>query len=269
MKIIHPMIKESWEIEEEFFQACINNNFKKVHQLLTSEDKFVRDTVYQQNAYSNPLLLCIQHGNLKMLKYLTTSPKLEKHFDLSQDPNRFFNQACHSRHIHIIDYLLNSPEIKSYAHLKAFYSAGSNIAATNGDLKTLKYFRELPNVNQTIDEIQSSNSYIIDVACESNYFDIVQYIFDKSKIDNYKDNLNDFEKPFVRSIHKMHLDIVKFFIFDLNMPKTDIIKETIRYLPIEIRDDIENCFQIRDVNTQLSDELPINDNFSKNKKLKV
>jgi ankyrin repeat protein len=270
MRIIHPIIKESWEIEEEFSQACINNDFKKVHQLLTSKDEFIRKIVYQQNAYNNPLIDCIKHGNLKMLKYLTTSPKLDKHFDLNQDINCLFEQACHSGHTHIIDYLLNTPEIKSFATYNGWCSAGTNISITNHSLDMLKYFRRLPNRNQTQEQIEAENGYIIDVACEANRLDIIQYIFDEPRIENYKDKINNFESVFERAIKKQHLEIVKFFILDLNIEKTDTLKQTIRSnLPIEARDEIENCFNIREVNKSLHNDLPINDNSLNSKKLKV
>lgn len=267
-KIIPSVIMDFWDIEKEFNTACENNDFEKINELLKSKDSFVRDTVYRQDTYNNPLIICIQNGNLEMLKYLTSSPHLEKHFDINKDIHHLFNHACNVGEIDIIDYLLNNPEIQFQTRYEGLISKGINITAKNGHLNTLKYFRNLPREEREVYEIEAENSYILNEACVQNHLSMVKYLFEEPKIIYYKDKIKDLEHAFEIATKKKHLDILKFFIFDLNIPQNDTIKQYLRYLPIEERDVIHKCFEIREVNQSLTNELTTNSS-AKNKKLKV
>lgn len=266
-KIIPNVLKESFEIEQAFGDACLNNDFKKVKELLNSSDAFVRHVVYVDHAFNNPLENCVKNGKLEMLKYLTSSQELLKCFEI-KNADKLFRLACMHNHVSIIDYLLNQPKIDFSILPEGLYSQGITIAVENGHLDTLKYFRRLPNRNREAEKMEAENLFIFHQACEHNYPNIIQYLIEEPQIDNYKLNLRDLEKGFNRAVEN-NTEIIEILIVDLNIPRNYKIQGLIRCLTIEQRDKVENLFKLREVNQSLNNELIVNNNPKTIKKMKV
>jgi hypothetical protein len=72
------------------------------------------------------------------------------------------------------------------------------------------------------------------------------------------------DSPFRNAYFKRYMEIIKFFIFDMNIEKTQYIDEIIINYPNK---EVLQMFEIRDLNNNLHNELTNND--YQHKKLKL
>lgn len=107
--------------------------------------------------------------------------------------------------------------------------------------------------------------YILEVSCSNNQTNLVKYILAKNK----EKQLNiDTNKAFESSLNHDDLEIIKTFIFDYDIPKTENLISLLEYEYDYIKDDVDKMFEIRDLKKSIADELPVNENKINNK-LKV
>ena len=81
---------------------------------------------------------CAQ-GQLKVVKYLLTSPELKEHADIHDKDDEGFIWACYQGHLEVVKYLLTSPELNEHADIHAENDEGFICACAQGYLEVIKY----------------------------------------------------------------------------------------------------------------------------------
>lgn len=274
--------KPFFEVNYYFIEACKNNDLDKVKQLWNTNKLILLnlfDINYKANTSSHryaviindPIDIAIQYKNLEIVNHLLNDSELKK--TLNNDHYiKYFETACWLESISIVNYLLFS----SHERFIERYNLGINMSAKNGQCNLLKYFRELNNHEKFELDIRKENINILSQACENGHQDIVRYIFSEPKIENFTPLIEELEKFFKQAFVNDSLELVKFFIFELNIPFTDYIKSDLEfyyggiYSDIKEKDKIENLFSIRELQCSLIQELNVNnENEFTNKKIKL
>lgn len=169
--------------------------------------------------------------------------------------------ACEIGTVEILDYLLNSKEIKLNAKIDSdamFYRACSN-----NQVKVLEYLFKHPKVQQDRD-FGIKSGELLQLACAYSDLNTIKFILTYPE---FKDKINIHTKRdvlFDTLIRNRKTDVIQYLIFDLNIEKTQEIKE---FLKRTTTAEIEKMFTIRDLNGELRDELK--GNISNHKKIKL
>lgn len=210
-----------WLLNDYYIQACEDGELDKVKYLLTSPN--LTENVSVSYKSDQALRNACKHGHLDIVKYLLTSPELEKHPSVHHDDDTPFILACYSGNLELVRYLLTSEELSSH-----------------------------PNIHTTY---MSSPDYALILACQKGYTDIVKYLASSNELKEHANIHADDDRALLSAYRNGHLDIVRFFIFDMNIEKSDAL---IVYLENEKIEEIENWFKLREINKQLHQEIPTN-----------
>lgn len=131
--------------------------------------------------------------------------------------------SCRCGNLEEVKYILTSPELEIHANPQSFNHAGFNLACSQGYLEVVQYMLTSPDLKVHANIHANEQDYI--------------------------------HTPFVHAMNaanRNQLDIIHYFVFDLNIEKTKYIEEYLKYFPNSY---IENLFVVR----ELDKELPIND----------
>jgi hypothetical protein len=104
-------------------------------------------------------------ANLKAVKYLLTSPVLEKHASIKGWDEEAFICACRTKNIELVDYMLRSPELKEHSNIHTWGDMIFNEACNRKDVNLLNYLIFDYKINET-DEISKclKNKNLIKIA---------------------------------------------------------------------------------------------------------
>jgi hypothetical protein len=220
-----------WLLNDYFIQACEDGELDKVKYLLTSPN--LAENVSISYKSDQALRNACKHGHLDIVKYLLTSSDLSIHANLHHDHDTSFVLACYSGNLDLVKYLLTSEELSSHPNIHTIY--------------------------------MDSPDYALTLACQKGYIEIVKYLVSSNELTEHANIHADDDRPLLSSYKNGHLDIVRFFIFDMNMQKSDAL---IVYLEMENIEEIENWFKLRELNKELTAEIPTN-GIAKNNKIKL
>jgi hypothetical protein len=144
---------------------------------------------------------------------------------------------------------------------KKFINNGLFSACQNGRLDEVQYLLTSPELKENADINFGDDSYIgnpLTNACFGGHLEIVQYLlFSKTLKENVKIanfGTSAFEAAFLNN----HIHILKYLIFEIKIEKTEEIKKIIAHSPITGSSNIDNLFQIRELNSKLNNELHTN-----------
>lgn len=218
-------------LEYEVLQACEDGDLNALKYLLTSKELSINPS--PQCCSDTGLHNACEKGYLEIVKYLLTSPELKEHADIHSSDDWALQGACEYNHLEIIKYLLTSTELKEHANMYAddsrVFHIACNNATKNGNFEIIDFFIRSPELKHHID------------------------------IHFFKDTF------FNNAIFYKRLDLIKYFIFELNIQKTEDIELSLQcgYL-----DGVDKLFEIRAMNKELNAELVV-DNHIQNKKAKL
>lgn len=216
--------------KQGIMHASEKGHFNIVHYFLTDTD--VKDSFTEQLKEEGLFNLACQSGNIKLVKFLLTSSQLPSRYDMSKIGIPSFLAACEAGKIGLIDYFLKTYPQHLGAHLTL--STAFLRASSNNNIHLIKYLLDKNN--------KSLSGYInIDKnACSSSF-----------KI----------------SCYKGHMDIVNFFIFELNIEKTPEIEN---FLFIGDYKHITALFSARDEKRAIEDlKLPHSSSTSHSSSFKI
>lgn len=249
---------------------------------------------------NNEFLVACSKGDLKLIKYLLTSPELEQHAEIRCDNSDCIQLATKYGHLEVLKYLLTSSELKIYPDVHSKNTSVFRVACEYGQLDILKYFLFDPSIcskfklekysyeaiirgiyynNLTLvdyilnePEITKHNfdynkGKILEAACECGRLDILKYLVDLPAFNKNLDFHFGNDTCFKGAYYYSHLDIVGFLILDLNLAQTEDIKKYINESNNPNMSQVDNLFNMRYLNNELHSELSTNE--LKNKKLKV
>lgn len=107
------------------------------------------DVQYDEN---RALIEAANSGHLHIIRYLLTSPDLKRHADIHAKSNMALRYACYSGHLHVVRYLLTSPELKEHARINTESNiSGLSWAISNNCVNIVEYLLFSDELNQHAD----------------------------------------------------------------------------------------------------------------------
>jgi len=245
----------------------------------TFEDYKKSITPTQQEKINDALISACQHGILEEIKEFLTSPNLDMHANIlaSKGSRRNYNLkfplsiACKDGHLDVIKYLLTSSDLKNHADIKQSNYFAVFEACLYGHLDIVKYFltssdlNDKPNIH--IIDYNGDNETLLDIACTRARIDIVKFLLTSTELEDHPDIHRNNDNGFIMAATyntDNHIELVKYLIFDYKIEKT---KNIINYLKKNPDKEIEQWFNMRDLNQNLNKEL--DNNIVISKKMKV
>jgi hypothetical protein len=202
----------------------------------------------------------IKGGSLEIIKFILSLESVrDKFFETNKySISDYTSIICTYDRFEIMEFMLNIPEINQNDRFMEIFPR--SVAGT-GRIEMLKYlldnFSENPSVYNNLIE-----GDILIHAARNGHLNILEYIFThkkfKSKIDIhlYKD------EAFRVAFEANKIDVLKYFIFDLNIEKTQYILNYADHDPT-----VMSMFDARELNHSLHQEL--NENTKNKKKNKL
>lgn len=228
-------------------------------------DLFKKYRSYTKEALSFEILESCENGDLKTVKYLSKHPKIDNANikNISDNP---LETACKYGHLGIVEYLLTSPETKSIYNVNDNNSLCFKNACKYGHLEIVKYLLTSPDLKEH-SNINDDDDYGIRWACKNEHLEVVKYLLTSSDLKKhsniYAKRDTAFKWLYENWTENKNNEILKFLIFDYNIVHTKDIKNCIKGNINEIN----NFFELREVNKQLHNDLTIKQN--KTKKMKI
>lgn len=199
---------------------------------------------------------CCELNSLEILKYILEYCHGYRGDYILEELEYQINEgsliACEKGSVEVLDYLLNSKEIKLNAKIDSdamFYRACSK-----NQVNILEYLFKHPKVEQDRDfGIRSGE--LLQSACAYSDLNTIKFIFNYPE---FKDKINIHVKDDIlleTLIIDNRIDVIKYFIFDLNIEKTEDIKKLLR---TTTTNEVEKMFQARELKGELKTELKSN-----------
>lgn len=214
-------------------------------------DEYVRLKRIQQQTNTAFENACT-NGDLKKVRHLLTSPKLKVQAEIHYNNDFGFRAACDKGHLDVIKYLLTSPELKEHANIHAESNEGFNGACAYGHLEVVKYLLTSPDLKNKVQLDKSSANLALGLATVQGRLEIVKYLIESPELKEYVNIHASKDRNFRNASVQNHLDIVQYFIFDLNFRQSKPIKEHLIAYPNE---EVTKMFELRELNKQLGQEL--------------
>jgi ankyrin repeat protein len=205
------------------------------------------------------------NDRLDIVKYVLTSPELKIHANVNWEIDSPLRIACGRGHIQIIDYLLNSPDLKFHASHELARLSIIEKAAYDGQLNVLKYFLNHPKFE--FSALKQINKDVLAIASGHGFLDMVTYLLTEPKFKNFIDLHSDNDRAFRHACTNEQMEIIKFFIFDMNIEKTTYIDNWLLTGESDIAIEVKKLFEIRELTKGLNTEL--DENKSSKMKAKI
>jgi hypothetical protein len=247
----------------KIFKACGNGDVELIKEFLNSD---LAEKYSNVPSVRQMISECCDHGHIDILKCIFESPKLKKFSHTSANYNNCYSTACREGNLELLKFTIEElPIVLSGSNL---YTGLMDIVK-NDYPQLLKYLFSSTKLNLLPGEFAKGT--ILSSACEHGSVENIKCLFSlidsaglDTKIYLHKNNDAAFETA---QIHN-HSDILRFFIFDLNMEKTQSIEKILEDNPNGLG---EKLFKLRELSTNLHNELHENlENKNENgKKLKI
>lgn len=247
------------EINDILVKCCEDGDLETLKNLFSSE---VAKSVL---AHPNTILNWVAgHGHLNLVKYLLTSPDLDKNADIMVRNDNPFRTSCQNGYLELVQYIINTP-LGRTIDLKTSIRNGVMYAADFGQVEILNYFLTSPDINiNDLPSIDNGQNKAFKQAVINNQLNIIQYVLTSPELSKHADIHVDNDVGFENALQLKHLDILKYFIFDLNIKKTAYIEESLSRYPNKI---VDQYFEMRDLNSDLSENLNAHASFTKKTKV--
>lgn len=183
--------------------------------------------------------------------YKIYKDKSQKGLDLS------LTEACKEGDLEVVRFLLTSPDLMFNADINESNNDPIFTACDYENMEIVEYLLNSDELN-----VHADKYFALNYCCNEDKVEILEHLLLKSNldIDLNKNNSQAFSIALAKNSDK----VLKFFIFDLNLKRTDRIEELLNEYK---RENIKSWFELREVNKELSKEL--NSNSTSSKKLKV
>lgn len=250
------------EFYKKLIASCKKGDIEFINQVINSE-------TVNQITNPNPAKMLHQasaYGHLEIVQAIYKSSSLEKHIDKSDLLNAMKTAFLHG-HIRVIQVL--------FYELNHFNGNHNNVisifladAVHNGQINILQAFFEDNLVENNLNK-DTVTEKIINIACSHNQLDIVKYIMEKEQYKYFDKHHHNLNNTFATALVNESLDVIQYFIFDLNIKKTSEINNILENNTDSNFEKVKNWFKIRDANKELEAELPVLHKESINKKPKI
>lgn len=189
-------------LNNEFIQECISGNIKVIKYLLTSPElKYHADIHIRED---DALRLACQYGHLNLVKYLLTSPKLKYNSKIRIYKNKndnCFYWACLEGHIAIVKYLLIEFPLKE-DYKKIWSMIGLRISCYKERTDILDFLLNTNEPNLEIN-IHARNDQIFKNVCRFKKIKTIEYLIFNHEINKTEDILFDLNSHNELEVSKM------------------------------------------------------------------
>jgi hypothetical protein len=248
------------EINEAFVDACASGDFDKAKYLLKEQSlQYNADIYYEDTACFK---LAFHSGHVDIVKYLSCSTELKEHIDVKPYSYNILNYARKAKDWEWLEFLfpiiLNDPnDNRQLKNLVSF-------SCRDGDFDTVNYLFNSSKWNQKIE----INNELYNDACYGGNVDIIRFL----REDFIKKlNINHdiaFQHCYNGLSSTDDLSVIKYLIFDLNIPYSNSIKEYIADDEQYFAQEIKKMFAIRELKNSLKSDLE-NKDANKSRKNKL
>ncbi len=164
-------------------------------------------------------------------------------------------EACKGNNFDDVRFLLTSNDLKVKLDIHYGGDRALTLACVNGNFDIVKYLLSSSELSEHAD-LTSDNHYPLIQACVNRHLDIVKYLLTSPDLKEHSDLHVYDDEPFGIAMEENFDDFLHYFIFDLNIPKTEKIQYRLRINP---NPKIELMFQNRELIKDLNDNLSNND----------
>lgn len=174
-----------------------------------------------------------------------------------------FVEACNQGDVKTINLYITKNPYKD--HIQKLLPGGLSISCQKGHLEALEFFVSAVNMDESAKNSAAQEGLLL--ASANGHLPVVKLLLNSPDI-TVKPDLhkgNDF--IFQTALVYERMDVLRYFIFDLNIEKTPGIDAALKEHKKDSVTAAENWFKVRDLNTQLESELPNtgNDKVKRNK----
>jgi hypothetical protein len=174
-----------------------------------------------------------------------------------------FINACTDGYLNEVEHLLTSPNLQFNVNIHTQNDAGFLLACSNGHLDIVKYLLTSSDLKEHINIETNDNMGFLN-SCWRNKLKVAKYLLTSPELKEHANIHAQKDRAFKIACEQGNLELAQFLIFDMNIQKTWYIS---RYLKQNTHEEINNYWNIRKLNDQLSKELKSNP--SSEKKLKI
>jgi len=255
---------------EKFMEACKNNDINFIQNAI--ENKLIKRVSLDFALES--MKIAGSNGHINIIHYLFEDNSSNKFF--SKHANSIFLYACLENRLNVVKYLIEnhlSKIDKKDNNQRDNYSninVGAYYATKMGNVKILDYLFN-SNLPHFLPE-SLKDGVLFSYSCTSPGLNCIKYLFSKPELKKHIDLHFGGDMPFKRMFESLDLEAMKYFIFDLQIEKTQEITEFLDKLDgfsnIQAKK-VKDFFAIREFKEGLTEELGTNEKIKSNKSLKI
>jgi hypothetical protein len=240
----------------EVVDACIKADLNKVKQLI---NQVVFESPYGHRDARKIFLGACESNNLDVIKFLIDNRNSGDNMNMSQIVSDGLKISLNAptRNYDLIRYLAREPKLSRVLYAKD-YLPGK--AASEDDLVLLDAILDLKDTSKYNVYMWPKEDIIRD-GCANDNSIVIKHFFTTPKLKDVLDLTSTFKEA---SRHQNH-DLLSFFIFELNIDKTEDIAE---FMEKDNNEKARKMFKIRELNDSLMQNLDAN-KLTKTKKPKL
>lgn len=223
------------------------------------EEKYTR---YSRGRLKDELMFACELGDFEKTEFLLKNTELKNHNDIEDYFPNAILKASKYGHIQIMKFfnsILNDDEKRI---IGPYNNTALIRACKDGKLEVVRYLLTSEDTRESVD-IHAGDDDAMDWACSMGHLEIVKYLTSSPEISN-RVNIDESKNAFIVACANGKLDIIRYFIFDLNMKKAPYIQRFLDDNPVE---EIKSMFATRDLQQLLNKELTVNQVADKKMKL--
>jgi ankyrin repeat protein len=225
----------------------------------------IKETYYNLDKLSQKQInslfeMACTNDEIKLIQHLLSSSKIKYKANIHYKDDYVLRIACRKGQLDLVDYYLTSPDLEEHADILAKDNYPFNIACSMGHLELVKYLLTSPNLKKhaNLDISGFAN------ACSDGHLEVVKYLLTSPELKEHMDFYAEDNKGFRWALENNQYDILKFFIIDMKMEKTESLSE---YLSLNPNSEVEKMFAIAALKHSLQNDL--HDNNEQQKKMKL
>lgn len=240
--------------------ACEKNDIEMVKYILSSKKIVHQPSLNGRREFrateKTAISICCTNGHLEILDLMLTLPDIEIRVkDLFYQLNSGFLAACQEGELDIVKYLTSSPNLKRHANPNYNNGEGLCLACREGHLNIVKYLLTSPDIKEKLSVTARKNSPLLE-AYTNEHYQTVKYLLISPDLIEHADPHSNGDTLFYHVLNSDNPEMLKFLIFDLNIEKT---KEITRILETYNDVEVNNLFELRELNKELNQNLSSND----------
>lgn len=139
------------------------------------------------------------------------------------------------------------------------------LACNNNNMEEVKYFLTSP-------ELEYHPSLIVEneplrLACFNNFVEMTKYFLTSPDLKEHANIYVDEADAFQKACKNESIDVLQYLVFEFNINETPEIKEYLNTTNTKFNDTVKNMFVLRELNKNLTEDLPSDNSARKKPKL--